>query len=550
MVLVGLLSLTAFAWWNDTKKGHRLTAPLQERFLYGVPWGSVIVIGMLSVVYLGVQGGFHHWNDPVVIPFRAWSLTYPLGLLFSGFTHAGPQHFLHNLAGTIVFAPIAEFVWSHYPYRTLTSPTTRWRFTTSRTEFEPERLLERPVVRAFVVFPLAVFLVGVFTAAFSWGAVIGFSGVVFAFVGVAIVSRPATAVVGIVAQTSLYSVLKTLETPMLVQTVSTTVSRPSWASTALQAHILGLLVGIAIATALLFERRSDDERPQAIRVVLGGFGVLSALSVYAFGFERAPGEYVMYRAVGMLFVFVLIGIAAVALYTDLESISVLPVKTDHVLVFGIFLPVLLMAVVAVPMNMATVGGPSASVSGSVNEHGYEVGYGEDVPVGRITPVTQMNSSTGLPEDTASGVIISNEQREIWYTSVSPAALKRAGEVTVVVGGLDWRDTVTVSRDGWTTVDGNTTYSVTVQAEDETKIAYESAPARTDQSLAGRNISLVPAGHHFLIRVSQNGSTVGEAPVPLDGTEAEIGGFTFSRDGERLYVTGGETKILIAEESRS
>lgn len=548
VVLIGLLSLTAFAWHIDRKEGYRLTAPLQERFIFGVPWGSIIVLGSLTAIYLGIQDGFHHWNDPVVLPFRAWSLTYPVGVLLSGFTHAGPQHFLHNLAGTMVFAPIAEYVWSHYPYRTLTAPSSRWRFSTSRAEFQPRAFWERPAVRAFLLFPGFVVLAGVFTAAFSWGAVIGFSGVVFAFVGVAIVARPLTAVAGIVAQTSTYAVLKTLESPTLVEHATSTVSRPSWVSTALQAHVLGLLLGIAVAAALMFERRSDDERPQALHVVLSGVGVLSALSVYAFGFERSPGEYVMYRWLGMLFVLILVAAVAVAMYTDHDSLPYIPIETDHLLVFGLFLPVLLMALIAVPMNLTTVAGPSASVDGSVTEHGYEVGYAEDVPVARVTMASAANNSTGDLDKTASGVIVSNQERNIWYTPVSPAELERAGEVDVVVGGMDWRETITVSREGWTTVGGNTTYLVKVHTDETTEVSYQADAAQSEQSIAGRTIEITPNGHHFQIRVSHNGSEVGKAPVPIEGQEVDVGGFTFTREDGSLYVIGDGTRLLIAEQT--
>jgi len=114
----------------------------RERLVYGVPWGSLVVIAFVVAVYLFVQSGIADFDDPVTIPFRTWSYFYPLGLATAAFSHAGPGHLIGNLAGTVVVAPLAEYAWGHYPDDREPNRSDSWR--------------TNPRIRAFVLFPLAV----------------------------------------------------------------------------------------------------------------------------------------------------------------------------------------------------------------------------------------------------------------------------------------------------------------------------------------------------------------------------------------------------------
>ncbi|MDZ7730477.1 MAG: hypothetical protein U5K37_05520 [Natrialbaceae archaeon] len=132
-------------------------ARLRSRFVRGVPWGTLIVVGVVLGFYLLGQDGVSNFDDPVSIPFRAWSYYYPLGLLTSSFAHINGGHITGNLLGTIVIAPIVEYAWGHYP------------------DTEDDRFFSRPAIRACLVFPLAVFVTGVVLALIGIGPVIGFS---------------------------------------------------------------------------------------------------------------------------------------------------------------------------------------------------------------------------------------------------------------------------------------------------------------------------------------------------------------------------------------
>ncbi|MFB6157044.1 MAG: rhomboid family intramembrane serine protease, partial [Haloferacaceae archaeon] len=170
-LVVGIAVVVAL----DRPRG-RWGARLRRRFVLGVPWGTLVSVALVLAVYLFLQGGAADWNAPITIPFRAWSYFYPLGVAVAAFAHAGPGHLLGNLVGTLALAPLAEYAWGHFPRErgasSFASP------------------LRNPLVRAFLVVPLAVVAAGLLTAAFSVGPIIGFSGVVFAFGGVALVHYP------------------------------------------------------------------------------------------------------------------------------------------------------------------------------------------------------------------------------------------------------------------------------------------------------------------------------------------------------------------------
>ena len=71
---------------------RRFTEPFATQFVGGLPWGTLIVCWLLVVVYYGPQAGLETPNDPVVLPFRAWSYVDPFGMLFARFSHASYSH--------------------------------------------------------------------------------------------------------------------------------------------------------------------------------------------------------------------------------------------------------------------------------------------------------------------------------------------------------------------------------------------------------------------------------------------------------------------------
>lgn len=271
----------------------RVREALTDRFLYGVPWGSLVTVCGVVAFYLFAQSGLSHWNEPVTLPFRNWAYPYATGMLSSGFAHNSPSHLVGNMLATVVLAPLAEFVWGHYPHRerepsrpgqqrdatavpetpvpaefdgprradntaeggTIPSGTPPVGTVVEEEPDGPQRIWHRPVVRALVIFPGIVFLVSLLTSIYALGWSLGFSGTVFAFLGFVLLRYPITTALSLLAISFLNTLLNTLLTPVLRQSAQAgPPAPPAWAGVNVQAHMLGFLLGVLLALALLWHR--------------------------------------------------------------------------------------------------------------------------------------------------------------------------------------------------------------------------------------------------------------------------------------------------------
>ena len=278
---------------------------LENRFYLGVPWGTLVVASFVVLVYLVVQDGRSGLDSPVVIPYRAWSYAYPLGMLTASFSHASFGHVLGNMSGTLVAAPIAEYAWGHKPAE------------------NDERTLryvpEDPRVRAFVVFPAAVIAIGLLTSLLSVGPVIGFSSVVFAFAGFALVFYPILTIVAVIGVHGiLRTVINTVFSPIVVATAEASgPSAPSWATIAIQGHAIGFFFGLFLGIVVIRHRgRTPDPLRLWVAVVIFGFA-RSLWAIYWFGGENT---YILLRAPGVVLVVALSIVVVLAVVATDRSI--------------------------------------------------------------------------------------------------------------------------------------------------------------------------------------------------------------------------------------
>lgn len=591
------------------RSGGRSTGTLRSRFVLGVPWGTLLVVGFVLFVYLFVQRGIDRWNAPLVLPFRAWSYLYPLGTLAAPFSHANSNHLVGNLTGTLVLAPIAEYVWGHYPRERGARA-----FSSVRTN---------PYARVLAFFG-AVVSVGIATSLFALGPVIGFSGVVFAFAGVALVRYPLVTVIALAASNVLGLVRSALADPVTVARAEPGFSSPWWAQIAIQGHALGLLLGIVCGVFLL---RRRGTRPPAFRIWLGVLVFAVGQSLWAVYWYRGNQTFVLFRAAGTVLVFALATLVALGVAASERPLSEridLGVSRRGVATAVLVAVLLGVGLPAVPFNFTTVADPgvdggvdssagidaidpgvstavastepgrnvetgrnldsgthpvsgsrstrpaigSPSVGGSVNGsvgasppvaqvangvgsretvriRGYAIRYAEDVP-NRLVSVVDVSALGETTAVNTSGVIVVNENREIWTADVSKPRLAFAGEATVRVGGLGWERTVAVRRTGWTVAGGNTTYKVFLRPDGENRrLAYVAEPATAEPILDDKDVSIAPAAHGYEIVVAGNGTTA-RTPVPANDESTTAGGITFERDGPDLVATYDGTRIPIAE----
>lgn len=575
---------------------------LSERFLYGVPWGTVVSIVGVVGFYLVAQSGFSHWGSPVTLPFRSWSYFYPEAMLVSGFAHASPGHLTGNMIGTLVLAPIVEYGWSHYPPR---EPEQSYKFPPpgsvhpgdSPVKEANGRLVDTPWVRALVIFPAIVFAISLLTSVLALGWSLGFSGTVFAFGGFAVVYFPLAAVVAMVAFTSTSILFNTLQQPVLRATADTGApGPPSWWAVNVQAHMLGFLIGVVLAIALL-QYRAERRRPEWVFFA----ALIFTLTRQLFAFTTSGGEdiYLQLRGIGLIFILALIVLITATVAADDHPLpnpfttpdwlptnrllSVLWVGsvvglgwllwativgggnfTPLALAFGPLLFVLfvlpafrkasrvprrnllMVALVAVIVVVAipSIAGNSIGMSDdpvppgeTVAIEDYEITYAEDVEHGRVST-------------TDSGVVVVSEKRQIWSTVLDTDELEHDGEGTVTVGGFGWREVVTATRTGWDVTGGGAAYVVDLEHDGERTRAFHSKQAEARAQVSGMSIAVKPVADEFLLNVTRDGDQVDSVEIPPAGENATVAELEFSTeevDGTRsVFAESDGTRVLIAQ----
>ncbi|WP_101297575.1 rhomboid family intramembrane serine protease [Halegenticoccus soli] len=545
-VVLALAASLAVVRLLDRRWSRKLAA-LRGRFVAGVPWGTVVSALFVLAVYLFLQGGWSRWNAPVALPFTAWSYFYPLGVLAAAFSHAGPGHLIGNLVGTLTLAPLAEYAWGHFPRERGASSFGSWR--------------TNPYVRAFVLFPLGVVAVGLLNAALGLGPVIGFSGVVFAFAGFALVYFPLATVLALVAGQAVRLAYWALADPVSTAASRPTFSTPWFADIAIQGHLLGLLLGAAIALRLA--RRRGDEPPAALRLWTGVLLFAVAQSLWAVYWFRGNGVFVLYRAWGLVLVTLLAGIVtAAATASDrrpLARVGGAAPDPETLRGFVAGLTSRELAVALLLVCTAAVAGPAVGVNllfavgdddlpgESVTVRDYEVTYAENVSDGMIAVIDAEAFGERTSVNT-SGVIVRSEEREIWTTAVSKSRLAFAGSARIHLGGVGWRETVVATREGWKPVGTEPVYRVSLGVDGASKPVYASPRSTAEPVVMGRNVSVVAERSGFSLAVTRGNETT-RGPLPGPDETVAIDGLTFTREGRKLFASAADTKVRIASKER-
>lgn len=501
-----------------------LLEPLRERFVFGIPWGTLVVVGFLYAFYYLVQGGGAD-GGPITTAFRSWSLFYPLGLLFSSFAHASESHLIGNLLGTAAFAPIVEYAWGHYP---------------GEDGARTSALLERPAGR-IAAFVGIVLLVGLAGSLFVPGAVIGFSGVVFAMAGFALVARPVLTVFAILGVQALRLLWSALLDPVVTATARPRFVSPSWADIALQGHLFGLLVGVLLAVALL---RIRDERPDLLYIWFATLVFAVTRSMYAVYWYLGADSFVLYRALGTAGVFFLASVVGLAVYADRTPASRLRISSGQAAVAIVVVIVSMVAVSGLAYNVSSVS-PGPDVEDGMTVGDYRVAYVEDVEDQYISSVT-IPFLGGLSTE-VSGVVVASDSRNAWELARSKRRLAFDGGATIPVGGATWRETVYVNRTAWSLLGKNTTYKVYAsQGDADRELLYAADPAEAALTLNHSRVAIAPTTDFYEIVLTRNGSEIGTAPVPAAGSSVTVANITFAREGRELFARHDGTAVRLAE----
>lgn len=588
------------------------TRALRSRLLLGVPWGTLVVIAGVIGVYLFVQSGIDDPNRPVVIPFRSWSYFYPEGLLWSSFAHSGRGHVTGNLLSALVAGGLAEYAYGHFPGGREVGDTeplaARIRRLPSEVRSVPRRIrrlpsrvaaagsfASNPYVRAFLIVPGAAVAFGLVSALFALGPVIGFSIVVFAYWGFALVTRPVAALVAMAGTTLVRVLYDALRAPVAFAEASPSYGAPSWANIAIQGHALGLIGGALVAVVLVRRRsrdRSDEGRwsggegpgatatrsrwsrhPSATaagresgadateRSALVVFGALllfgASRRLWAVYWYLGNEQYELYRAVGVGLLALLGAIVAVAAVSRDEPLwpeRAVPnpetlragVRSATPAAVGLLLLVAALAVVAGPgivPNLVAVD--DGDLPGDpIEVEGYQVTYAEDVE-DRLVSVVDVEAFGRSTSVNTSGVIVSHPDREIWTTTVSKGNLAFWGYRAVDVGGTGWRETVWVQRVGWVATGGGPTYRVDAVRNETRRTLFASGPARAEPRIDGRNVTVAATRGGFELRVDGPAGNA-SAPLPAANESVTLRGVELHRENDAVFAQRGETRVRIAQ----
>jgi len=527
-VVVGLVVSVAVVRWLE--RANTWGSIRRARLLMGVPWGTLASGLLVLGVYLFLQGGLGNWFSPLILPYRSWSYLYPLGVLIAPFAHNGAAHLTGNLLGTVVLGSLAEFAWGHFPTDRGTQTFASWR--------------TNPYVRALVLFPTGVLVVGILTSLFSWGPIVGFSGVVFAFAGFALVRYPIWTVVALTVDDVVGLFYRAIETPVVVAQAEPSFGRPWWAGIAIQGHFLGLFLGLVLGAMILGRRSRNPTRLWGGILLLG-----TSLSLWAVWWFRGGSEFVLYRGLGMILVLglaltVTLGVLATQDDRRLPRINV-PVRQLGLLV--LILPALTVSGAAVPLNLATVADDSAPGAGpSIEVRDYTVVYAEDV-VNRQTSIVNLSLLGESTQVSTSGVIVVSGDRHIWTEAVSKARLDFAGRNRVILGGPGWREAVFVTRQGWDVTGNGTAYRIFLRRGSERqRLAYTSPGRLAEPVIEHRRVEIDPGVDGFSLDLRRNDTTIASVPLPTRNESRTVAGITFSRDDDRIVASVNGTRVVIAQ----
>jgi len=499
---------------------------VRTRLLIGLPWGTVAIIAGLYVVFYVLQGAAQ--GRPVVVGFRSWSYTYPLGMILAPFAHGSLGHLTGNVISTVVYAPVAEYAWSHYP--------------TERGAQTFESWGHNPFVRIGLFVGGSV-VVGLVTSLFIPGALVGFSGVVFAFAGFALVTRPLLAVFALVARRVVNLFYFSFQTPVLTARAEPQFVIPFWANVAIQGHTLGLLVGVLVGVWVI-RRRDEWPSPRRVWFAVLVFGV--AQTLYAFYWQVSTDEFVLFRGIGTALVFALAAVVAVAV-----------VRRDRIVVpridlsrreaaAGLLLAVVLaIGVAAVPYNMVTIASAGPVDADGVQVRDYTVTYAEGVPNQYVASVEVPVIGQPLSIN-ESGVVVASSGRSAWEVVVPASRLAFDGRTTVPVGGPGWRETVVANRTTWNVVDGPSTYKVHLhRVGEQRQLAFAAEPATVPAVVNDTRIRIAPTRPGYELELRRNDSVVATGPVPTEGQNVTVADITFNRTGKSLRAIHDGTRLRIA-----
>jgi hypothetical protein len=395
-----------------------------------------------------------------------------------------------------------------------------------------------------VVVPAAVLLLSIAMSLFALGPVIGFSGAVFAFAGFALTRYPITVLVAVLCQGVISRVYAALTAPIVRAGISgSPPSPPGWATIAVQGHALGLVAGVLLGLGLLWYR---NERPPAGRLWLAVFVFAMSRGLWAVYWLEGDGQYVLFQAVGIALVAILALLIVAAStaptrpwFPDADDEAIAAISWRSLSLLALLVGLIFLSVPAAVPNLGVVGEDPVPGEESVTVRDYEVTYAEGVR-NQLIPAIDLPGLRGQTNQTTSGVIVVSERRDIWTPAVPKQQLLGTGGQRIELGGVGWREPVTVGLDRWAIAGNQSVYMVWLRPESAANRTYvfASPPSTASQQIDNRTVTLVPENGAIRLQVVRANETIGTTALPKQNQTVTAGGLTFALD------TAGGSPVLV------
>ena len=111
-ILASLIALLGYFIKKTPNVFLGLIKTTRERLYLSIPLGTIVIIFLNISIYLFVQRGFWHLENPLWLPFASSGVSNPIGIILSSLTHMNPSHLVSNVFAMLFFAPIAEIIFN------------------------------------------------------------------------------------------------------------------------------------------------------------------------------------------------------------------------------------------------------------------------------------------------------------------------------------------------------------------------------------------------------------------------------------------------------
>lgn len=456
------------------KKSRKIT---KNRLYLSFPVGTILVITINLAIYLCIQRGLWHFNTPLWIPFTTSGIQNITGTLIGSWTHIGPSHLFSNMLGTMIFAPIAEIIFNTKKTKINLKKITK-RDITSLNYLE--KISKKPFYRAIVLFPLTWFFLGIIIS-LSSPVGLGFSGIVFGLIGFILIIKPLLVIYLYLIQILINNLLSAFTEPIIITKTVTETTEPIWVNLGVWAHVIGFLLGTLLGISLyLLKEDLEIKKPEPSYVFFATLiiGFTKGLD-WLFKME-SRGEYVLYSALGFLFILIL-----AFLFTEFwekypntysKKIEYLGNKTrffeetksifnDHRLyLFILFSIILLMS--SFMVTAKTINDPPAISNDSIEINNYEIWYEEKT-----------------------GVLVYNEEKNIYSLLINDRELFNQRKKTFYLGNLLNEEKISLKNIVFKSINQNEVKIIEISYDKKSTKLFKSTEKETGIRVNNNSVSM-------------------------------------------------------------